>query len=250
MNLVFEHILLKEVSVVSQPAYPTQYLQALTKSYQQKENEEMAQQKDETTAENTEVVAEKNEAVASEPQNDGEAVTKDKVEETADTDTVTKAEVSPEEIAEIKEGLGHVNKAVADIADILNQMKANYANLSIGFEARRDDSGNIVDTEKSQNEQEEEAETTVEIVRKGLNEAFVLYTDQAIKPMVKMIEDLRNEVAELASAPYDKSLQVVSLDAARTPRESYERRKQVAKSSNMPFDPISAAVQSAFENRQ
>lgn len=252
-HLVFDHILLKEVSIVSQPAYPTQYLQALTKSYQEDKDMEEENVQD-IVAEGEQAAAkndasEKNEAVAPESTpNITEPATEKEVEEAGSEggEGVAKA-VSPEDFETLKGEVIAVNKAVTDIAGILEQLRASYAHFSVSFEADRNADGNV-DTEKSITEPE--TVDTEAAVQKSVNDAFVLYTEKALTPLINMINDLQAQVAELANQPVDKSLSVTTYDSTpKSPKEIYERRKAMAAVGTGQFDSIAESVKAALEGR-
>lgn len=240
-TLVFEHILLKEVSVVSQPAYPTQYLQALSKSYQQKEDDDMKDlvEKEVTEAvEEVEVDKNENEAVA-DGENTEPVVKEENSEAKEDGDGVVKS-VSPEEFTTIAAEVGEVKKAVTDLTEILNSMKADYAHLSVSF-------SKIEETASAFKSVSDETVTTDSVVQKAMGDAFVTYTEKAIAPLVQMIRELEVKIEEIASQPVDKSLTIISAEANdTTPLALYQKQKAQAVATHQNWDPIDAAVKSVM----
>jgi HK97 family phage prohead protease len=217
---VIEDVMLKEISVVGSPAYPTAYVEALSKSV---DWEALPPTVEELERENTMKDVQK---AAEQENNNAVTTTEETVVTTTDsTQVVPAVETTPEEVdkADPQDALrADVTKLMGDVSMLADAFKVfAEAHPVVKPEAEK---AKVVETDTTVTEK---AETPIEDrIAAAVASALSSFKTDTIDPIMTEMQAVKSTVEEIASEPVGKAFAVRVSKETDTALEKFQSRVQ------------------------
>lgn len=246
---VIEDVLLREISVVGSPAYPTAYVEALEKSVNWDEISEQVQESEMTK---TDVQEQAIEPVAATDEVAKDAAVSEQTDEVAKTEEVNDAAQTPtnSEEAVTKASEEDTTPTEEAAADPQAELRGQIDNLSKSLDALAETVKTISESLNKSTEEvvtdvkEEVAETVEKSIEDRLADAvtsaLTTFKTDHLDPLVSDLQAVKKNVEEIGGQPLDKSVAVASGKDESDVFEKFQERTRKGES------PIGAAVRLGY----
>lgn len=250
---IIEDVILKEISVVGQPAYPTAYVEALTKSVNW---DEVPLTKEEATKElamfeNEKVTVDK----AAHVEDKETEVTKTEADEQSGADDAASVDKSTEEVGtttdpkddNAAEKSVYYSESAEGFKDLLTKLQSQLDEIKalVGDSSKAvadtKDEAEVTKTETKVEKAEEKVETTSveksveDRVADAVTAALNAFKTEHIDPITKAVE-------EIAAQPVDKSLSVRTAKEAESALEKFHSKVSSTKNPSIIGEAVRLAV--------
>jgi HK97 family phage prohead protease len=243
---VIEDVLLREISVVGSPAYPTAYVEALEKSVNWDEISEQVQESDMTK--DTDV--QKSEPIVDQT-DETEQKTDDvvKADEAAHTSTETEVvetkvekseEAAADPQAELKTQIADLSKSLTTLTETVNALSEK---INKSAEEVKTDVETVVEKAEEKVEEESTEKSLAEQVAEAITGALNTFKTENLDPLVSDMQAVKKSVEEIGGESLDKSV------AVRTAKEEGDVFEKFTQEVEKTKNPIGAAVRLGYRGQ-
>lgn len=240
---VIKDVLLREISVVGSPAYPTAYVEAFSKAFEGENWDEISEQVQESNMTKTDVQEQaeviqtaaatevtKDAAISEQADNVAKA---DETAATIVTEEVTKTEevVATDPQTDLNAKIDELTKSLASLSEIVERLSNTTTApvVEVAVEATAPVAEEVA-VEKSLEDR----------VGDALNAALATFKTETITPLLSDLQAVKKSVEEIGSQPMDKS---IAVNTAKETDDVFEKFKADAVASK---NPIGAAIRAGI----